>query len=294
MDLEELRAFLSVVETGSFLAAERSLNVPRATLRRRVDSLEARAGVPLLNRTRLGVGPTDAGAVLAARGRLMVLEATALVSSIRELGREPSGTLRVLLPVGLPPEVLVTLFSALRQAHPRLSVQVRFSDDPVGGLLDGIDLAMHFGDRSPPGPWTSYEVLRVREWLIASADYLARRGTPTTLDELAAHDLLSWEAPGEDPRSWPLLTGAWIAVAPTLIATSIHFLRQCVIAGHGIALLPDAQLPDPGVAPGFMVPLMEDLVGRERAVRLVVPTALADLPKIKAVIQHVRAFIEGR
>ena len=292
MDLEELRAFLTVVETGSFLAAERSLNVPRATLRRRVDSLEARAGVALLNRTRLGVGPTEAGAVLAARGRLMVLEAAALVSSIRELGKEPSGTLRVLLPVGLPPQALVALFAAMRQGYPRLAIHARFSDDPVGGLLDDVDLAVHFGDRSPPGPWVSYEVLRVREWLIAHADYLARRGTPSSLDDLADHDLLSWEAPGEDPRAWPLLSGGVLAVAPVLVATSVHLLRQCVLGGHGIALLPDALLPDPGVGPGELVPLLDGVVGRERAVRVVVPSVLTDLPKIKAVLQRVRAFAE--
>ena len=294
MDLEELRAFLTVVETGSFLAAERSLNVPRATLRRRVDSLEARAGVPLLNRTRLGVGPTEAGAVLAARGKLMVQEATALVSSIRELGKAPSGTLRVLLPVGLPPQVLVTLYTAMRDAYPRLSVQLRFSDDPVAGLLDDVDLAVHFGARSPPGPWVSYEVLRVREWLIAHADYLARRGTPTSLAELAGHELLSWEAPGEDPLAWPLLAGGTFPVEPSLIATSVHFLRQCVLAGQGIALLPDALFPDPGVDPGVVVPVLEGVVGRERQVRVVVPSVLTDLPKIKAVLAHVRAFTEGR
>jgi DNA-binding transcriptional LysR family regulator len=294
MDLEELRAFLSVVETGSFLAAERSLNVPRATLRRRVDSLEARAGVPLLHRNRLGVGPTEAGAVLAARGRLMVLEATALVSSIRELGVEPSGALRVLLPVGLPPQALVTLYAALREAHPRITVEARFSDDPVAGLLDGIDLAVHFGERSPPGPWVSYELVRVREWLVASTEYLARRGTPSTLDDLARHDLLSWAAPSEDPRAWPLLAGGRFVVDPVLIATSVHFLRQCMLAGHGIALLPDGLLPDPGVPSGAVVPLLEGIIGRERAVRLVAPSVLTDLPKIKAVLKHVRAYVEAR
>lgn len=291
MDLEELQSFLTVLETGSFLAAERSLKVPRATLRRRVDSLEARAGVPLLHRNRLGVGPTEAGSLLAARGRLMVLEAKALLSSIRDLHKEPTGTLRALLPVGLPPQVLATLFGAMREAYPRLSVQVRFSDDPVGGLLDDVDIALHFGTRSPPGPWVSYEVLRVREWLIAHVDYLARRGRPTSINDLAAHELLSWEAPGEDPRAWPLVSGGVFAVAPTLIATSPHLLRQVVLGGHGIGLLPDALLPDPGIERSALVPVLEDLVGRERAVRLVVPSALAEVPKIKAVLEHVRRFI---
>ena len=67
-------------------------------------------------------------------------------------------------------------------------------------------------------------------------------------------------------------------------------LRQCVIAGQGIGFLPDAMFPDPGVAADDLVPVLPQLVGRERGVRLVIPTALADVPKVKAVLQHVRAF----
>jgi DNA-binding transcriptional LysR family regulator len=290
MDLEELRAFLAVVETGSFLQAERSLSMPRATLRRRVDALEARAQVSLLRRTRQGIEPTEAGAVLATRGRLMIQEATALVASIREIGQEPSGVLRALLPIGLPPHLLVPLATALREAYPKLSVHVRFSADPVASLLDDVDVAMHFGTRSPPGPWDSFEILRVREWPIAHVDYLARRGTPRTLEELTKHELLSWEAPGEDPTRWPLRSGGTLAIEPAMVTTDIHFLRQCVLAGNGIAMVPDAMVPDPGTAPGDIVPVLDDHIGRDRSIRLVVPSVLSEVPKIKAVLSRVRAF----
>lgn len=292
MDLEELRAFLAVVETGSFLGAERSLNMPRATVRRRVDALEARAGVPLLNRTREGIAATEAGAVLVTRGRLMIQEATALVASIREIGQEPSGVLRVMLPVGLPPHMLVPIFGAMRDTYPRLSLHLRFSEDPIGGLLDDVDLALHFGTRSPPGPWISYELLRIREWVVGHVDYLQRHGTPSRVEDLAAHALFSWEAPGDDPRAWPLRSGGTVAVEPTLIASDIHLLRQAVLAGLGLALLPDAMLPDPGTDADAVVPVLPGVVGRERPLRLVVPSVLSDLPKIKAVLKHVRAFTD--
>lgn len=292
MDLEELRAFLAVVETGSFLGAERSLNMPRATVRRRVDALEARAGVALLSRTRNGIEATEAGSVLATRGRLMIQEAAALVSSIREIGQEPAGVLRVLLPVGLPPHTLVPLFAAMRATYPRLGLQVRFSEDPIGGLLDDVDIALHFGARSPPGPWVAYELLRVREWIVAHVDYIARHGAPASVDELSRHELFAWEAPGDDPRVWPLLSGGGFTVEPVLMASDIHLLRQCVLAGLGLALLPDAMLPDPGAAADAVVPVLEGVVGRERSLRLVVPSVLSDLPKIKAVLRHVRAFTD--
>ncbi len=294
MDLEEFRAFLAVVETGSFLAAATTLNVARATLRRRVEALEARAGVPLLERSARGVVVTEAGSLLATRGRLVLQEANALVASVRAIGREPVGVLRIAFPVGLPPYLLTPLFGALRSAYPRLALQLRISDDPVAGSHEDTDLLAHFGGTGPSGSWLSYEVLRVRERLIASSDYLARRGTPTSLEALSGHELLSWLAPGEDGRVWPTLTGEPLEVEPALVTADIHFIRQCVIAGLGIALVPDVMLPDPGVAPGTLVPVLADIVGRERSVHVAIPSALAGLPKLQAVMRHIQGFVDLR
>lgn len=292
MDLEEFRAFVGVVETGSFLAAATQLNMARATLRRRVEALEARAGVPLLERSARGVVVTEAGAVLAARGRHVLQEASALVASVREIGREPVGVLRALLPMGLPPHALTPLFAALRSAFPRLSLQLRFSEDPVASALEDVDLLVHFGPTGPAGPWLSHEVWRLREWLVATTEYVGRRGTPKSLEELARHEVLAWAPPGEDPRVLPTLTGESFEVEPSLISADVHCLRQMVLAGLGIGFLPDALLPDPGVPDGVLVPVLPELVGRSRGLHVVVPAAQAGLPKLRSILQHVRAFAE--
>jgi DNA-binding transcriptional LysR family regulator len=292
MDLEELRAFLDVVETGSFLAAAESLGVSRTTLRRRVDALEARAGVPLLKSTPQGIVVTEAGGVLAQRGRIMMQETSALLASIREVGHAPSGVLRVVLPVGMPPHLLAPLFGALRSSYPLLRVHARISGDPLGEPLDGVDLAVHFGEDTPRGPWISRVVLRVREGLIASREYLERRGTPASVQELQGHELFSWEAPGEDARSWPTLRGGAFTVEPALVSADIHLIRTCCLEGLGIGLVPSVELPDPGTPPDLLVPVLPDLVGRERPLRISVPQALCELPKIKLVLTHIREFLE--
>jgi DNA-binding transcriptional LysR family regulator len=291
MDLEELRAFVAAVETGSIVAAARSLNFARATLRRRLDELEARAGVPLLNRTAQGVTPTEAGTVLAVRGRRILQEANALLSSVREVGAEPTGELRMVLPAGMPPQILTPLLARLRQKHPRLSLRVRFSDDPLAGLLDDVDVAVHFGSRSPAGPWVSYEILRMREWLIASSEYLRRKGVPETPDALADHDLLAWAPPDADPTLWPTRNGVALHVEPAVISTDIHMLRQCAAAGMGIAFLPDAGFPESDSSADRLVPVLPDEVGRERPLRFVVPAALSEIPRIRAVLTEIRAFL---
>lgn len=292
MDLEELRAFLDVVETGSFLAAAESLGVSRTTLRRRVEALEARAGVPLLKSTQQGIVLTEAGEMLAQRGRIMMQETSALLASVREVGQEPSGMLRLVLPVGLPPHLLAPLLGALRSNYPRLSVHARFSDDPLGEPLDNVDMAVHFGEDTPRGPWLSYVLMRLRESLIASREYLRQRGVPSSLQELQGHNLFSWEAPGEDARSWPTLRGAAFTIEPALITADIHLIRTCCIAGQGIGLIPSVELADPDTPEDLLVPVLPDVVGRERSVRISVPEALSEIPKIKQVLSHVREFLE--
>lgn len=291
MDLEELRAFIAVVETGSFLAAARLLGVSRTTLRRHVASLEARAGVPLIERARQGVSPTSAGQVLVRQGRAMMQEVGALLASIREVGHAPSGTLQVVLPVGLPPHVLTPLFAVLRGAYPKLCFDFRFSNDPMGEPLGDVDIAVHFGEDAPKGAWISHVLLRVREWLIASRVYLERRGTPRTVADLKQHELFAWQAPGEDARVWRTRAGASFTVEPALIAADIHFIRGCCIAGLGIGLVPDPPLPDPWRDTDTLVPVLPDLVGQERPVRVSVPAALAEIPKIKMVLEHVQGFV---
>jgi len=176
MDLEELQAFLHVVKQGSFHAAADAAGMSRTTLRRRVDSLQSRAGVPLLESSRQGVVLTEAGRALAGKGQAMVEEASALVASIREIGRAPSGVLRVVMPVGMPPLLITPLYMSLRRAYTDLRVHVRFCNDPLGESMVDIDMAVHFGESAPRGPWISLVILRLHEQLLASPSYLAERG----------------------------------------------------------------------------------------------------------------------
>lgn len=245
----------------------------------------------MLETERHGVSATEAGRVLVRQGRTMMQEASALLASIREVGQAPSGTLRVVLPVGLPPHLLTPILSALRGAYPQLHYHVRFSNDPLAEALTDVDIAAHFGEEPPRGNWISHVVARVREQLLASRAYLSRKGTPKTIDDLPHHELFAWQAPGEDARIWHTRGGVAFGVRPVLIATDIHFLRHCCFSGLGMALVPDALLPDPGLLADTLVPVLEDEVGRERPVRISVPAALAEIPKVKMVIDRVKVFL---
>lgn len=291
MDLTELRAFITVVEKGSFLGAASALGVSRTTLRRQVASLEARAGVPLLETERHGVSPTEAGELLVRQGRMMVQAASALLASIREVGLAPSGTMRAVLPVGLPPQLLSPILEGLRAGYPQLYYHVRESDDPLSEPLTDVDIAVHFGSDPPRGSFLSYVLLRVRQQLIATERYLARHGTPKKVDDLRRHEIFAWQAPGEDARVLRTSKGAAFTVQPAFISTNIHALRHCALEGLGIAYVPDALIPDPAHPTETVVSVLSDEVGQERPVRISVPTALAEIPKVRMVLDRVKAFL---
>ncbi|MDP2316896.1 MAG: LysR family transcriptional regulator [Pseudomonadota bacterium] len=291
MDLEELRVLLAVAESGSVLGASARLKVTRTTLRRRLESLEARVGAPLVFRGPSGAALTEAGEVVARHARTILDESAALLASARETGATAGGLLRVLLPVGLPPHALVLLHSALRAAHPRLSVEARYAEDPVGTTLTEVDLVFHFGDRLATGPWITRVVHPMTERLLASPGYLAARGTPRTPADLDGHDLLVWRRPGADARALPTLDGGAMPIAPTVVATDVHLLHTLAAAGSGLAFVPDGRIPDPTLPPDALVPVLPDHVGRDCPLRMVVPQPLARAPKVRTVLEQLARFL---
>jgi len=293
MDLEDLRALISVIEHGSIQSAAQATRAARTTLRRRLESLEAELGVPLLLRGTSGAVPTPAGQLLAERGRTLLRDGAALVSAIRELDQSPEGVLRALVPVGLPPHLLAAVLSMASAHLPRMQFHLSVAEDPLRALRDDVDMVLHFGPPPERGPWISTVLAAAPERLVASPAYLRARGTPRHPEDLDGHTLLSWRAPGEDGRSWPLRAGGSLAVSPTLIAPDVHLVRQLASAGQGIALIPDAGLPEGPDIEGEIVGVLDGLVGRPNALRVLLPEPMARLPKGRAIIAMTRDLLAG-
>jgi DNA-binding transcriptional LysR family regulator len=286
MDLEETRAFLAVLDHGSFKAAADIVKQPRATLRRRVESLEARAGVSLLARSHSGVVPTAAGELLARQARMLLRETHALLDALRDLGDEPAGALRVGVPLGLPTQALALLFGLCQAEFPRLRLQVRVSDDPIAELLEHVDIALHLGHGLPAGRWCTHTLLRTETGLRASRSYLRRHGMPRSVAELEHHKLLGWYASGEDPGRWPLREGGTFAVEAAMTCADQHALRRLAHLGLGIALLPDADAPEFDSDDDALMPVLDDVVGCTRELRVVVPEVLAETGRMRAILDQ--------
>lgn len=279
-----------MVEHGSFVSAATSLRCSRASVRRRVDELEASVGTALLSRSERGAAPTRAGELLAIRGRAILRESTSVVAAVRELASSGGGTLRIALPVGLPPKLLSACFASVRATQPEQRFHIRFAEDPVALLLHDLDVALTFGDAPAEGPWVTRVVVRVPQRLLASPAYLAARGTPTSIDELAPHDLLVWEGPERVATLLPLRTGGTLPVTPILVSSDLHALRVLASDGLGIVYGVDGGLPaDVGAGPE-LVPVLDRVVGRERLLRVVMPAGLSEIPRILAALELLKAM----
>ena len=277
MDLEELRGFMAVAESGSFLAAATQLRVPRGTLRRRIDSLEARAGVALFLRNPRGVALTEAGDTLVARGRRLLREGEALLAAVRASARPSDAPLRLRIPVGLPPGALIDFARLARVLSPARNLEVQVCEAPLE-KLEELDLALVLGEAEPPVGWLLRELRRVTIHVVASESYLERHGPPQTIEHLHDHRLAAWTGPQLDPRAWPALSGpnAYVAVTPSLITNDIHALHDFAARGLGLALVPHAGSVALEVPDLSLHTVLSEQIGAELALQVAISEASND------------------
>lgn len=184
--LTTLLAFSETAKRGGFAAAARELGTAPSTLAKAVARLEARLGVRLFHRTTRQVALTADGERLFQRCQRVLAELEELHNEAAGTRAEPSGTLRIDMPIVYGRRVVMPVLARLVEQHPAVSLDARLSDSYVDLVKDGIDVAIRVGalqDSSLVARRFGSQTLK----LVASAPYLERHGTPKTLRDLAAH-----------------------------------------------------------------------------------------------------------
>ncbi len=233
--LQQLALFIRTVESGSFSKAAREFGLTQPSVSRAIAALEHRLGVKLLVRTTRQVSATDAGEALLARARdalLAIDEAEGAARGADHL----SGVLRVALPPGYGVWRIVPLLPAFSANHPLLKIDLMMSDRYENLITEGADLALRIGDQ-PNSSFVARKLESARRLFIASPSYLARRGAPTNLADLARHDLISGPSDvGE--QTWVARRNGRVerqALDPRIHSRSATGVVACVVAGLGIA-----------------------------------------------------------
>ncbi len=238
-DLNDIFVFSRVVEAGSFTGAGKLLDLPTSSISRRVSRLEERLGVLLLQRTTRAHSLTDAGRIFYEHVRRVTDDIEDAERAVTELQSEPSGTLRITAPadMGRMAMPLVAEFLAL---YPKVKLECLFTQRVVNLVDEGFDVAIRPGSL-PDSTLIARKLLdSVGNGIFASPDYLANRGVPTTIDDLADHLAVGF-ASQPNPEKWRLSGPAGereVTMNVSLVLNDFGSLIAAVEAGVGLAIIP--------------------------------------------------------
>ncbi|MEL7098726.1 MAG: LysR substrate-binding domain-containing protein [Pseudomonadota bacterium] len=259
MDDHLLRTTLRVAKAGSFAAAARETGVDPSSVSRQVAALEEAVNIRIFDRTTRRLDLTEAGRLYLDRAApaLDALDEAADVA--RDLMTEPSGTLRVTTSVAFGERWLVPRLAAFRQAYPRIDLDLFLTDAMTDLAQDGIDVALRLGPRPETGSIVAAKLFDTPYRVVASPDYLARRGHPQSPQELAEHDGLLFRLPSfQSPWQFSTAADSKSVEAhpkPVLTISNALALRRAALSGMGVALLADwtiwSDLDDGGLVDVF-------------------------------------------
>lgn len=252
--LDAMRVLLAVVDEGSLSAGSRKLRIPLPSVSRKVAELERHLGTQLLIRTSRNVQPTDAGRdyIDAARQIVEQLQDAELrASGEYEI---PRGELRITATIEVARRILVPIASQFLREYPEISLDVFSTNRIVDLKEERIDVAVRFGSL-PSSSLFGTNVGSVRTVTCASPDYLKRRGKPTTLDDLAGHDViqlfnLRWTQADGSPMP-PHLWSTRVYANDASVATAM------AVNGVGITQAPDFMIADE-LESGTLVEMLAD------------------------------------
>lgn len=257
MDLiDELKAFVATAQTGSFTAAAEQLGVSNRLTSKYVAELEARLGVRLLQRTTRQVGLTPAGEDLLARAPALLDDLDALIGDVSEGSRGFAGVIRVSASVTFGEIWVAGMLERFGRAHPALSFDLRLNDRHVDLAAEGIDVAFRLG-RTETQSLKARKLGSFRSVLVASPDYLAQRGHPRDLGDLAGHDCII-DTNRRTSRRWSFDAGAGetsVTVQGRFHVNSARAAVELAIKGHGLAYAPRFALHE-ALTTGLLVPVL--------------------------------------
>lgn len=245
MDIASLRAFVKVVQAGSFTRAAELLDTRKAHLSRVVSQLERELGVRLLERTTRSLSLTEIGREFLGRASGILDAVEDAQRTVQRARGEPGGTLRLTCGVEFGMIAVGGWIHRYLQRYPQVRVDADYTSRIVDIVHDGFDLAIRVGPL-PDSTLAARRLGALRYGLYAAPAHLARQGMPETPEDLHDRETLAFIA-GRRAAAWRLVHGGQehrVALRPRLRANSVFAVRDAAIAGLGIASLPHVVAAD--------------------------------------------------
>ena len=235
---QAMATFVRVVETGSFSAAARQLNVGQPAVSKTIAQLESRLQVSLLVRSTHGLSPTEAGQRFFERARAAIAEADEADIAARGSGAGLSGRLRVSAATTFARLHVVPLLPRFLADHPGLDIDVVLDDRVIDLVAEGIDLSLRMGDL-PDSSAVARRISTGGRSVVATPAYLERAGEPRNPADLAGHEAVIYS---QLPSAWSFSqagTEVSVAVHGRVRVSAAEGLRAAVLADMGLTIASD-------------------------------------------------------
>jgi DNA-binding transcriptional LysR family regulator len=278
-----MKAYVAVCDLNGFAPGARRLGVAPSAVTRMIGSLEQDLGVRLLSRTTRSVSQTDAGTRFLERARRILADIDEARLSAGQEQAAPQGRLVVSAPLLFGQMHVAPAASLFLDRYPGAQVELNLSDRYVSLVEEGIDVAIRIGSLAD-STLIARRIGETRRILVASSDYLAVHGTPSSPGDLKEHSLIDFHA-GEQRGDWRFAGGQQVPAArharfrtDSGDAAIGHALR-----GGGIAAVFSYQAK-PGMSDGRLIEVLHDFAPPAVTIHALFPTRRLLSAKVRAFV----------
>ncbi|MBA4114221.1 MAG: LysR family transcriptional regulator [Verminephrobacter sp.] len=257
MDLTSLTLLVEIIDAGNLSQAARKLKMTRANVSYHLNQLEKSVGVQLVRRTTRRVEPTELGLRLVEHGRNIQNEVLAAHETITTLGQGLQGRVGLSVPSGYGQMVMSDWLIEFKRLYPGIVLDVLF-ENRADNLRDEVDVAIRVMPEPPPA-LVARELGPVRYLACASRSFAEQHGLPASMEQLRSTPLITSGVVGKQLRlrAYRGEERQEVMLEPTLISEHFPFLRQGILAGLGLGLVPDYVVMD-AIASGEVLTTLDD------------------------------------
>lgn len=233
---KQISTFVEVVARGNLSAAARAEGIAPAMIGRRLDALEERLGVKLLQRTTRKIALTDEGSAFLEDCQRILLELEEAEAAVSERSAKASGHLLISAPAGFGRQHVAPLIPSFLADHRQLQLTLNLNDRVVDLIGEGVDVAIRIAALSDSN-LVGVKLADNKRVVVASPAYLKRHGTPQVLDDLQKHQCLAISSEGSQ-RGWTFKQGGKIVVLKVngnMVCNDGQVLHDWALAGKGLA-----------------------------------------------------------
>ena len=256
--LEELQAFINIVDSGSIVAAATHLEQTTSGVSRALQRLESKLNVTLLERTTRKLKLTQEGQLFLAKARKIVHDLNEAEDALLKSDSDTSGLIRVDSATPFVLNVIAPLMQEFSRLYPEIEIELNSNDQIIDLLEHKTDVAIRFGDLNDSSLHARL-LCKSRLYIVASPEYLATHGYPETPQDILNHTQIGFSKVSR-LNTWPIrVNGERLTVKPKIKASSGETVRQLCLRGHGIARLSEFEILK-DIKQGRLIALFEDQI----------------------------------